>query len=450
MEVICQANPRIFQMLKKFNRTGENYRLLKYCVHTRTDDGILLLNLLTREMLLLSESEFEYKKDNAYLKEHMFLVPEVCNEREYADFVKWMMATMQKQSKNITHYTIFPTTDCNARCFYCFELGRSRIPMSEETAKKTAAYIKAHCGGNEVGIKWFGGEPLYNLAAIDTISDELARSGITFKAHMVSNGYLFDEELVRKAVEKWHVTRVQITLDGTERVYNKIKAYIYKEGNPYRRVLHNIRLLLDAGISVQIRLNLDLHNADDLLMLVDEIGEQFQDRKGLYVYAHHLFSANSPMAMMHSDEEWDKRDAAMRKLENKMDAWHLSPQRGVAKSLKRNNCMADSDSSVTILPDGNIGVCEHFSENEFIGHLDKEDFDSAVVASWKEKIEEIPACADCFYYPECTKLKKCVSNSVCFAQIRNDHLNKTKRAMRDEYWRWKNKTTVETVDDELC
>jgi len=27
---------------------------------------------------------------------------------------------------------------------------------------------------------------------------------------------------------------------------------------------------------------------------------------------------------------------------------------------------------VTILPDGNIGLCEHFSEDEFIGHIESD------------------------------------------------------------------------------
>ena len=69
------------------------------------------------------------------------------------DFVRLVLRAQSKDMDPIIGYTIFTTTDCNARCFYCFELGRSRIPMSEETAHKTARYIRDHCGGEKVKIK---------------------------------------------------------------------------------------------------------------------------------------------------------------------------------------------------------------------------------------------------------------------------------------------------------
>ena len=108
------------------------------------------------------------------------------------------MKTRQKKSNEITGYTIFPTTDCNARCFYCFELGRSRIKMSIETAQKVVQYIKAHCGGKKVNISWFGGEPLFHQEAIDTICDGLRAEGVEFASTMVSNGYLFKLPLTER------------------------------------------------------------------------------------------------------------------------------------------------------------------------------------------------------------------------------------------------------------
>lgn len=448
MQIISGANEAVLTILKRFEKADASMRMTKYCVEMPVEDGILMFNTLTRELLLLSTEEYARTEELDYPKNHWFLVPEDANEREYADLVKWVLATRQKKSKAITGYTIFPTTDCNARCFYCFELGRSRIPMSKETALKTAQYIKEHCNCEKVSISWFGGEPLFNQAAIETICDGLHKENVEFRSTMVSNGYLFNAETVQKAVTDWNLQRVQITLDGTEPVYNKAKAYIYREGSAYKQVLHNIGLLLDSGVRVQIRLNMDLYNADDLLALIEELAQRFEGKKGLYVYAHHLFDGDKPMAGMHTDEEWEKRDEAMRRLEEKIARCGLASTGGISKNIKPNHCMADSGRSVTILPDGNIGLCEHFSETEFAGRLDSDRLDDKMVASWNERMPEIPECADCFYYPECIKLKKCASGSVCFRQLRQEQLRKTKRQMLCEYERWKNKAETEESEEQ--
>ena len=451
MQLISPKNESIAQILSRFLPSNPCPRLLHYCLETPVEDGHLLFNLLTREMVLLSESEWQSRFDSDYLKSHWFVVPEDCKDREYADLVRWVLANKQKKNPPITGYTIFPTTDCNARCFYCFELGRSRVPMTEETAHKVAAYIASHCGGEKVKINWFGGEPLFNKAVIDIICADLREMGIEFSSRAISNGYLFDEETVENAVENWNLKREQITLDGTEAVYNKVKAFIYRSGSPYQVVMANIGRLLDRGVAVTIRLNMDMHNAENLLALVEDLTARFGGRHGLTVYAHHLFDGDKPMADIHSYEEWELRDQAMVRLNGKIAAAGLSSRGGIRKGPKSNFCMADSGKAVTILPGGEIGLCEHFSESEFIGHIDREGFDQQTVKSWKERIPEIPECAECFYYPECLQLKKCASGSVCFEHLRREKRRQTEREMRNEYEKWKNQDNDEGEEAEgLC
>lgn len=449
MIVISEANEVTLRILKRFLNTKNCTRWMQYCVQTPVEDGLLVFNVLTREMVLLSQKEYDNFTDIDYLKQHWFVVPEDAQEKEYATFVRWMLSTRQPQPKEITNYTIFPTTDCNARCFYCFELGRSRIPMSQETAEKVVQYIKAHCGGKEIKISWFGGEPLFNMPAIETICEGLRRENIAFQSRMTTNGYLFDDEVVEKAVKSWNLDRVQITLDGTEKTYNKIKAYIYREGNPYQVVLDNIGRLLKARVAVKIRLNMDLYNADDLLILVGELAERFAGQKGLSVYAHHLFKGNEPMAELHTGEEWAKREEAMLRLEKKIAESDLLPRGGIRKQLRLNFCMADRGNAVTILPEGNIGLCEHFSETELIGNIDREGFDADMVASWRETVPEIPECATCFYYPDCIMLKKCSNGNICFEVLRQEQFRRTRHQMNMEYRRWQSKLVVEDEDPDF-
>ena len=412
---------------------------------------MLLFNLLTRELIFLTPEEWENRLSFDYLKANWFVVPQDCKEKEYADLVRWVLSSRKKKADAITGYTIFTTTDCNARCFYCYEMGRSRIPMSQETARKVVQYIKNHCGGKEVHLAWFGGEPLFNMGVIDTICEGLRLEGIAFRSKMISNGYLFNDEVVRCAVESWNLTRIQISLDGTELVYNRSKAYIYREGSPYRVVLANIGRLLDASVPVSIRLNMDLYNAENLLALVEELAERFGGRPGLHIYAHHLFDKDKPMAEMHSDEEWEARDQAMARLTEKIAQCGMAAHRGIEKKLRANHCMADSGSAITILPTGDIGLCEHFSENEFIGHIDREGFDAEMVASWKETVPALLECPDCFCYPTCMRLKKCANSSVCFEALRRDRRRQTEQEMLVEYKRWLEKSAPdEDTGDEFC
>lgn len=448
MKIISEASESVLPILKKIVKTSDSTRWSQYCVHSSVDEGVLVFNMLTREMVQLTQVEYDNFTGLDYLKEHWFVVPKDCKEKEQADFVKWVLSTRQPKPKEITGYTIFTTTDCNARCFYCFELGRSRIPMSCETAEKVLQYIKNHCGQKEVHISWFGGEPLFNDQVIDIVCNGLREAGIQFRSKMTSNGYLFNDEIVDRAVKKWNLKRVQITLDGTEKVYNKIKAYIHRDTNPYEIVMANINRLLAAGIYVSIRLNMDLYNADDLLTLAEELGQRFGGKQGISVYAHHLFDASKPMAELHSEEEWDKRDQAMRRLNDSLERNGLLSKGGISKNIKMNHCMADSGKSVTILPNGDLGLCEHHTEDEFVGHIDKEGFDTKVVASWKERTPEIPECAECFYYMDCIKLKKCSSSSVCYRHFREEKLRSVKRVMLSAYQNWQNGVVSDVDEDD--
>ena len=50
------------------------------------------------------------------------------------------------------------------------------------------------------------------------------------------------------------------------------------------------------------------------------------------------------------------------------------------------------------------------SDDEFIGHLDREEFNQAQVKAFSETTPEVPECNDCFYYTDCIMLKKCNIN----------------------------------------
>lgn len=450
-EIRTVAEPLDSLLNKQEVEDGQTYRPISFVVEQPVDEGLLLYHTMTKSMLLLSSEEAKlYKSRPASLPqliEKWFLVPTAHDDRQLSRQVRDVVKLTREKKKGITGYTILTTTDCNARCFYCYEKGRPRRPMNNDTALRTAQYIIDHCDKQKVSINWFGGEPLFNKSVITTICSKLAEAGIDYSSTMVSNGYLFDDNTVKEAVGTWRMKSVQITLDGTETIYNRSKAYIYKGVNAYQRVIANIHRLLEAGIRVSIRLNIDVHNADNLMELADELHQEFGSNDKLAIYLHMLFEISDGSVAIKHEQERKTVFEKMKEIEAKLADYGLYDIKPLSKGIKINQCMADGDQSVVIDPSGNIGKCEHYSEDHYIGHIDSDDSDEAMVERFREYHDEIDACATCFDYPNCIRLKLCENNANCYLEMREDRLNKIRQSMQKTYQNYtKEKTEEKKID----
>ena len=266
--------------------------------------------------------------------------------------------------------------------------------------------------------------------------------GIVYESMMISNGYLFDGATVEQAVSHWKLKSVQITLDGTEEIYNRSKAFIYKDSkSPYQVVLANIQRLLDAGVAVLIRLNMDEHNADNLMKLADELHERFGENKKLTVYSHVLYEFLGCKEGIPADsrnEIYQKQQA----LYHKLVTLGYVKKLGLRKDLPLRRCIADHGGALTILPNGELGLCEQYSENNFIGHIDSEKLDELVRQSFRESWPALDACRKCFFYPECIRLKKCIEQQKCYEQMQIKVREDTLSAMRNTYEAWLKKEQI--------
>ena len=452
MQTIHQTAEPFDQLLRNQKpAAGQTYRPMNYVVEQPVEEGLLLYHTLTKAMVLLTPEEAEtYKKTPAALSqliEQWFLVPQSFDDRLLSRQMRDVARMLKKKSDVITGYTIMTTTDCNARCFYCYEMGRPRTPMSEETAHRTADHIISHCKGEKVTLRWFGGEPLYNLPVISLICRRLQEAGIDYHSRMISNGYLFDDNVVAEAKDLWRLKRVQITLDGTEQTYNRCKAYIYKNVNAYRRVIGNIHKLQDAGIKVSIRLNIDMHNAANLSELTEELHREFSDPRGITVYLYVLFESTKGSKAIHDDEKRKYVFDQIADIEARLKEYGFIQPHRLSRQVKINRCIADNDHSILIVPDGHIGKCEHYSDDHFIGHIDHEDRDTQMVEKFKETRDEIDACATCFYYPDCFWLKLCEDIPNCYQEERDHKLHQLRQSMLRDFDKFKNKQEDKQEDD---
>ena len=419
-------------------QAGQPYRLMTFVVQSPVADGLLLFHNMTKEMVLLSKEEqkvFEQcPTDLSELINRWFLVPIDHDDCKLSNQLNHVACMIEQPKNGIVGYTVMTTSDCNARCFYCYELGQKRRPMTDETANKAADYIIRHAKGEAVSIEWFGGEPLYNKSVINLICNKLREANINYSSNMVSNGFLMDAETVKEAHELWKLKHIQITIDGTEQTYNRVKAFIYKGVNAYQRVMDNIGHLLKADISVTIRMNMDTHNADDLESLAKELHERFADSKDLSAYLHLLFEDKLHRAGVFDDNKRKALFERMRQIQEKLQGWGLFKYHSYQSTVRTTNCMADNDSCVVIQPDGYITKCEHYTDSHRVGHIDEEVFNAQMIDYFKERASEpLEDCKRCAKYPSCVFLKGCPHYKECYPEMPEMFLHEMQQEMRELY-----------------
>lgn len=413
MITIVEGKQNIIRLLGKQVIKHSEYRLMKYVLQTLCQDGILLHNVITGQMVLLDGKESDilnelpsvYSESMNALIESRFLVPVEYDEKKTVDKLRLLIGKVLLP-KGINNYVIFTTTDCNARCFYCFEHGCKRMTMDAHTGEKLVEYMISHKGDGPLRLRWFGGEPLIGLQRIDQICEMLNEREIKYVSAMVSNGYLFTDEIINKAVSLWHLNEVQITLDGTENIYNAVKSYVGVHGSPYLRVINNIESLMKHGIRVNIRLNLDMHNKDNLYDLAEEISRRFVDKTllNVYVYVVEKDVGSAPIERTSEDDEGLYQQ--QERLSKRLDTLGLTRNTNYLPSIKNNRCMADNDGTVAIYPNGKLYKCERIVENEWVGDISTDSINGQMIALYKEKLQ-CKICDDCVLYPNCILLKKC-------------------------------------------
>lgn len=271
MKKILEKRP--FAELFSFSASGnERIRPVRFLETAETPEGILLYNILTGSMYLLSEAEYKGFRENGLSREETllmqkegFYIPEGFDEYAFVRKTRALNRILKSRTSVRTIYTIYPTTACNARCFYCFEEGIRTEYMTKETADAAADYIIRNAKGRPVTLRWFGGEPTLCPDIISRISGRLSDGGVPFSAHMITNALLLDPAMAEKAVSEWHLKSAQITLDGPKDLYNQTKAYACPcTADPYHTVLDHIETLLRKNVDIHIRVNIGPYNRDEL------------------------------------------------------------------------------------------------------------------------------------------------------------------------------------------
>lgn len=427
MIIIKEAYKEIQQYLgQQKYKEGDTFHFSVFVVKESISTGDLLYNTFTGEIILTDSFD-----DIHVLKKKWYYISDRYDEFDLLEKFRRLLINSDS-STAISTYTIFPTTDCNAKCFYCFEGGRSKKYMNDETAMTVAAYISNNCKNEKVNIRWFGGEPLINSKAIDIICRSLNERKIKFSSKMATNGFLFSQRNIGKACHNWHLKHVQITIDGTESEYNRIKNYqCCHNVNPFQKILSNIELLVSNGIYVIIRLNVDLYNILDQINLVDKVLlSRFEKNKFISIYSHLLLDS----FIAGTAQEKKLLFKQKKVLDDLLYKNGFSCHTKASTKFRLYRCISDNKKSVTILPDGEIGLCEHFSEDHFVAHIGSSmPFNPNEVSFLRKRLPKLELCSNCSFYPFCIRLECCPDSSTCFYELKEQNICNLHRELLAEF-----------------
>ncbi len=383
-------------------------------------------------------------KNLTWLVEQRFLVPEQKDETaEYVGFCKVARLIKLKRT-GYTGFTILPTTACNARCVYCYEQGMKYVTMTEETVAQAIAFIKkVRDPDKKLTFRWFGGEPLMGEKIIDKICAALREEDIDFRSTMVSNGSLINDKIIKKMIDDWHLDSIQITLDGVEDEYNRRKNYYFNYDSAYWHVLSRIKMVNDAGIRLNIRVNIDEGN-------VGGVSEMFEDVKNFISKPELVTVDLAPLFDLQSSEEglaiWDKSFTVSDELAEHgfRKAGHYN-----FRNARFNFCMADMPyRSVVISPEGKLYNCEHLPGQESEGDV-WNGFTNTALIKERDSVESPrEKCVGCTFLPECTTFSHCPNSRVDCRFACQKHMDRMLDRMIPYYLSEAEKPAEEDTEEE--
>ena len=167
-------------------------------------------------------------------------------------------------------FYLAPVSSCNLSCEYCFQRAeespteeKMRIGvMSESMTKNVLTFVKRRtelCNANVLPLSFYGGEPLMTKELILYILKDLEQwskeHSLEFYATTYSNCTLFDQSLIEE-MRTHGMAGVRTTLDGPQEIHDQYRFFKNGKGT-YEVVVTTIGELMDAGIDVEIQVNIN-------------------------------------------------------------------------------------------------------------------------------------------------------------------------------------------------
>ncbi len=379
----------------------------KYNVITEYKNGYIIFNSLTGAIGKLSKDEYSdflsgslpNDKINLLHSKGILIDPDYDEDKKINDD---RFEGIQNESR--AYLRIWPTSRCNAHCYYCFEKGLSGKDMQLETARQIVRYLEDFVDdGMNVDIQWFGGEPLLKIDVIDEIIKGLKKlcecKHSKYGGVMITNGSLITPEIANKMKNEWGIYRTQVTLDGFDKYYDNVKNYDSPSEHNFDRVLDNIEILAKTKMHVTIRMNYDTHNFSSLKTLIECLHGRLSKYNNISYYVYPVWSSFD-QTISSAFVSKTKADEQIVELFDKLVDLNMCTATGIARlGYRPVQCDSCNKKSFSVLPNGDISkCCEAYNQiigNIWDGIVDQDTFNYWISAELDEQ------CKDCKYLPIC-------------------------------------------------
>jgi uncharacterized protein len=276
-------------------------------------------------------------------------------------------------SDKLLELILLPTEKCNFRCVYCYEsfkVGR----MKRSVIEGVKALLR-HRAPNltELKIEWFGGEPLVAKDIVLEISEtaaELARQHphLVYISAVTTNGYLLTPDLARSLVSSG-VKSYQISIDGPREFHDKTRLRADGAGT-FDRLWSNLLALreTDLDFKINLRLHLTPENLEAMPAFVQTLVETFDDPRFALFFKeiNHLGGPNDG----NIEVLRGRSQSVMAELQNIVRARSRFITSNGAEGVNSEKadpteiCYAARANSFLIRPNGNVGKCTVWIEDE--------------------------------------------------------------------------------------
>jgi uncharacterized protein len=212
-------------------------------------------------------------------------------QKEISTFSRICETFAEKNSQSAPEFVLIPSYRCNLKCQYCYEAnlrdkGKPLNTGSLPVLWKAMKYIaKKHISKNAPRITLMGGEPLLrnNYKLISRILMQCSSEG--WKVEIITNGTTLNQ--YAELLSRHNVKGVQVTIDGIKNVHDQRRMFKNGEGS-FLQIMQGITSLLEKGIKIYLRVNLDSQNIEKLPLLANFIQQQEWMKSKLcipYLYA---------------------------------------------------------------------------------------------------------------------------------------------------------------------